>query len=279
MAENETPVEKPTETPVEAPKAGTPEYEEAMAKLAEERLGSETPEETPEEHTKPEGIPDKYWNAETGAVDYASMQKETEYWKNKAEGKSKETPEEGEEKPKGDEAEEALESKGLSMDDYQNEYSETGELSEKSYKELEDAGIPKEMVDAFIAGQEAIATTQRAELLKDVGGEEGFQAMAEWMGANLSEAELTTYNELVASDNTDVVKNAISNMNTKYQAAVGNGGEMINGDMPSESKGGYESRSEFVAAMNDPRYGKDGVYTKSVEDKMKATPDEVFRQR
>ena len=43
------------------------------------------------------------------------------------------------------------------MDKYYEEYSEKGELSDKSYEELEKMGLDKDLVDGYIAGQEAIA--------------------------------------------------------------------------------------------------------------------------
>lgn len=78
MAVEETP--KTTEA---APQEGSEEYNKAMmetydaskAKLAED-IG-EAPPETPavEVQEKPEGVPDKFYNKETGEVDYASLTK------------------------------------------------------------------------------------------------------------------------------------------------------------------------------------------------------------
>lgn len=50
---------------------------------------------------------------------------------------------------------EELETKGLSFDEFAEEYQSTGTLSPESINKLEQAGYPKAMVDAYIAGLEA----------------------------------------------------------------------------------------------------------------------------
>ena len=50
---------------------------------------------------------------------------------------------------------EELETKGLSFDEFAEEYQTTGTLSPESINKLEQAGYPKAMVDAYIAGLEA----------------------------------------------------------------------------------------------------------------------------
>lgn len=284
-----------------SPAPGTPEYDAAMIKLSDERLGNNSTEEVKQEDapkeeaiSKPEGVPDKYWNAETGAIDYASWNTEMEYLQKKASGKSEDKPEEKpkdetEEKPEGktdDEteekseevkaAEDVLESKGLDMAEFNEEFAATGELSEDSYEKLSKAGIPEDMVNAFIAGQEAIVTQQRVATLAPIGGEEEFTKMVSWMTANLSPEEVKSYNEQVGTDSLTTTQNAISNMYAKYTDTVGKSGSMLDGSEQSESNSGFDSRSAMSAAINDKRYGTDPQYTKQIEDKIKATPEAIF---
>lgn len=74
-----------------------------------------------------------------------------------------ETPVENEENPVETQKEtekvikEELETKGLSFDEFAEEYQSTGTLSPESINKLEQAGYPKAMVDAYIAGLEAQA--------------------------------------------------------------------------------------------------------------------------
>ena len=266
-----------------SPKAGTPEHDEAMIKLADERMGgenvsTETTEQEGEQvsHEKPEGVADKYWNAETGVVDYASMQRELEYFQKKASGKTEEKPEAKPEEASKEEAEKVLESKGLNMEEFSEEFTATGELSQDSYEKLRDAGIPQEMVDAYIAGQQAVAQLQRAEILSPIGGEEEFASMTNWMSGNLSPEEIAEYNEQAGSENTTTVKNAIVNMYSRFQESVGVSGEMLSGNESNSDYSGFNTRSEMTEAINDTRYGRDKLYTKQVEERIGKTKNEVF---
>lgn len=67
-----------TETPAVEPEVGTDAYNEAMAAKFDAAQGDE-PEvaaaETAEVPAKPEGVPAKFYNKETGEVDYASLTK------------------------------------------------------------------------------------------------------------------------------------------------------------------------------------------------------------
>jgi len=51
------------------------------------------------------------------------------------------------------EAENAVEAAGLDFASLESEYDTQGELSEDSFKKLEQAGIPRSAVDQYIAGQ------------------------------------------------------------------------------------------------------------------------------
>jgi hypothetical protein len=280
-----------------SPEPGTPEYDAAMIALSDERLGNNSEDVKQEDDTesipasKPEGVPDKYWNTETGVIDYASWNTEMEYLQKKASGKTedkvedkdedKPEPKEGEEEVKAEdkdvkEAEKVLEEKGLEMTEFNEEFAATGELSKDSYDKLDKAGIPESMVNAFIAGQEALANQQRATTLEPIGGEEEFTKMTSWMAANLKPEEMKAYNEQVATENLTTTQNAISNMYTKYTDSVGVGGELIGGSEVTDSNSGFSTRSEMTGAINDKRYGQDPQYTKQIEDKLKATPESFF---
>ena len=106
-----------------------------------------------------------------------------------------------EEQPKSDLdiATKAVDSAGLNMDSLAEEYAKDGKLADNSYKSLEKAGIPKEYVDRFIAGQQAIADQQSATVKNMVGGAEAYDSMSEWASNNLSETEKQAYNAAVNS--------------------------------------------------------------------------------
>lgn len=285
----------------ESPKPGTPEHDAAMIALAESRTAApadnssdvkegqegDAPEgdkpaneETPTSFEKPEGVPDKYWNADTGVVDYSSWNKEMEYLSKKAAGnKPDEKPEGESDKGEGDKPEDKPQVTPVQMEKFSQEYYEKGELSDASYDDLAKLGLSREYVDAFIEGQNAIAESNRAAALSGIGGEENFAAMAGWMSTNLEAKELQAYNQAVESGNPVTVKAAIDSMYAKYTESTGaRGVGTIEGDgSPDNNSSGYNSRKEFSDAINDPRYGKDPHYTQQVERKMGQTPESVFQ--
>ena len=65
-----------------------------------------------------------------------------------------------------------LDERGLDFSVFQQEYNETGQLSEDAYLALQEAGIEPQMVDTWIAGQEAIADQQIDSIYNMVGGEQ-----------------------------------------------------------------------------------------------------------
>ena len=63
-----------------------------------------------------------------------------------------------------------LEANGVDFNALEEEYNENGELSEKSYKLLEDKGYPKALVEAALAGWQAKADAFANKIIEDAGG-------------------------------------------------------------------------------------------------------------
>ena len=124
-------------------------------------------EENKPTQSKPEGLPEKFNSVEELAKSYSELEKklgeqsqptkESVDPVSQAEIKKEEQP-----KSDLDIATKAVDSAGLNMDSLAEEYAKDGKLADGSYKSLEKAGIPKEYVDRFIAGQQAIADHQSA---------------------------------------------------------------------------------------------------------------------
>lgn len=165
---------------------------------------------------------------------------------------------------------------GLPADKYFNEYAEKGELSEDSYKELADKGIPKQLVDAYIAGQKAAAAQQNAMsetvvngLIEEIGGTENFGKMSAWAATSYSEQEKADYQVAVDSGNPSLARLALANLKAKYEAAFGSAPGLIAG-VPAPGTAAFRSNAEMVAAMRDKRYHTDPSYRAEVERKVAA---------
>jgi hypothetical protein len=164
---------------------------------------------------------------------------------------------------------------GLPADKFFKEYADTGKLSEASYKELSDKGIPKSLVDAYIAGQQSISKQTQdfndqtvKGLIDSVGGQESFTQMSQWAGTAYTDAEKADYQAAVDSGNLAAAKAALLSLKLRYEAAFGTRpGSTIEGTAPT-APAGFRSKAEMVAAMKDPRYQNDPAYRRDVEMKV-----------
>ena len=95
------------------------------------------------------------------------------------------------------------------MNKFYNEFAEEGQLSEKSYDELNKMGLDKQLVDGYIAGQEAIANSEVRMIHETVGGEDNYKKVIDYAKTNLSEAEQNAFNETLDSGSIEQVKFAV----------------------------------------------------------------------
>ena len=168
----------------------------------------------------------------------------------------------------------ALKDNGLDFTKFEREYIANGDLSESSYKELEKAGITKKHVEAYLRGNEALMQQTITEITDMAGGMEGYRSVIQWAADNLPEEEITAYNEAMNSGNKPLIKMAVSGLVSRYRASEGSEPELVKGRAPAARSGagaGFASKEEMIAAMSDPRYGKDSAYTRVVERKTGAS--------
>ena len=235
-----------------------------QVEIKEAETTAEKPEEQVEQ-SKPEGLPEKFNSVEDLAKSYAELEKKL------GEPKPQETPQPKQEEAKPDDLEianKAAESAGLNMQDLQSEFDSSGELKAESYQALEKAGIPKEYVDQFIAGQLAM----RDNLVNDVkgvaGGDEAYAEMMQWASDNLSETEKSAYNNAVNSNDIESIKLAVNGLKARYETANGIEPTLAKGKASPSTEGGYRSWAEVTEAMADPRYQKDIAYQDDVKRKI-----------
>lgn len=164
-----------------------------------------------------------------------------------------------------DNANELVEAAGLDMDALSTHYEETGQLSDDHYAALEKAGVPRAYVDQYIAGIEAQASQMRDSLMEEVGGQEAFGQMAAWAAANLSEADLTAYNDAVDSGDMTAVRSAVMSLAYRYQRDAGRDPKLVNGNGGGNGGPSYGSLAQLTAAMKDPRYDTDPAYRDEVQ--------------
>jgi len=222
--------------------------------------GSEAPEEEVVQE-RPEWLPEKFKSPEDMAKAYGELEKE--FTKSRQEGTQ---VEETESTPTED-AKEAVESVGLNFESMSEEYMENGELSSDTYAELESKGIPKNIVDAYIQGQQSIANNVKGDIFNSVGGEENYTQMTEWAADNMNQAEKDAFNLAVNSGDMAQAKLAVEALNARYKNMVGVEPNLVGG-RPSESVDTYQSWAQVTTDMKKPAYSKYPAFRATVEKKL-----------
>lgn len=251
-----------------APQPGTPEYDAAMAA----KFDATNPQ--PEAPVRPEHVPEKFWNVETGEIDtaaWAQSYRELEAKQSQTAADQNPATQGSSDRPanQGD-AETALASKGLDLNTFSQEFQAGGKLSDESYGKLKDAGISKEVVDAYIAGQAALGEQRNAQGYEVAGGQDQFQKMTAWATTGLTAGEIEAFNAAVTGS-TEQMKLAVAGLRARYESANGREPGLLGGKPASASPQGYASRAEMTSDMKDPRYGKDPAFRAKVEAKLAAT--------
>lgn len=163
---------------------------------------------------------------------------------------------------------EAEKATGLDLKPYQEEYANTGKLSDESYSKLEKAGIPRETVDVYVEGLKAQVANRLADLSSVVGGVDNYNAIINWGKANLSDAEKTAAVRALSGKDVEGAKVFLEGLNAKFVKAVGK--------TPAKTSGGgkavvtedvFANRNEQAKAMRDPRYHNDPAYRAEVTAK------------
>ena len=229
-------------------------------------------EETKPTQSKPEGLPEKFNSVDELVKSYSELEKklgeQSQPTKESVDPVSKTEVKQEQPKSDLDIATKAVDSAGLNMDSLAEEYAKDGKLADGSYKSLEKAGIPKEYVDRFIAGQQAIADQQSATVKNLVGGTEAYDSMSEWAGQNLTETEKQAYNTAVNSKDLEAVKLAVVGLKARYAQSTGSEPQLVEGKASSSGEQGFASWAQVTQAMSDPRYAKDPAYQAEVKNKL-----------
>ena len=228
-------------------------------------------EEIKPTQSKPEGLPEKFNSVDELVKSYSELEKklgEQSQPTEKSVDPVSKAELKGQPKSDLDIATKAVDSAGLNMDSLAEEYAKDGKLADGSYKSLEKAGIPKEYVDRFIAGQQAIADQQSATVKNLVGGTESYDNMSEWAGQNLTETEKQAYNTAVNSKDLEAVKLAVVGLKARYAQSTGSEPTLVEGKASPSAEQGFASWAQVTQAMSDPRYAKDPAYQAEVKNKL-----------
>lgn len=167
-----------------------------------------------------------------------------------------------------------LEEKGVDLFSIQQEYdTNEGQLSQETYKNLDEAGFPKALVDDYMRGKEVQAQQSYEALVAEGGGQEQLEQMLAWSAEGMSDAERRAYNKAVSKGSLEEAKLAVRGLRQKYEAANGRKAKRVKGSSPAKpaTVEGFSSWDEVTRAMGDPRYKTDPAYRSSVAKKLEAS--------
>jgi hypothetical protein len=215
--------------------------------------------------SRPEWLPEKFQNAEDMAQAYRELEKKLGTEPDDEDNLFEDfDPNE----TTADDAYEFLDEAGYDYEAFAQEYAENGELSQAAYEALAEAGIPHQIVDAYIQGQEAVAADMQQQAMDLVGGQQEYAAMTQWAANNLSAGEVAAFNSYVNSGDMNQVALAIDGLNARYRNDVGSQPNLIQGQAQGTSAGLYNSVAEVTRDMQDPRYSSDPAFRQMVALKL-----------
>lgn len=233
--------------------------------------GSTTPQEQkPSE--RPEWVPEKFWK--DGKADFEGLAKsyaELEKRFSKPETKPSETGKAAAEVKPGETdkaAEEAVKTAGLDMNVLYTKYETAGQIDDSDYEALEKAGIPRAMVDQYIAGTEALREVQRTTIFNEVGGKANYEAAARWAATALTKEEVASFNKIMDGGSFEDKRLAAAGLYSRYTKAEGSRPALLTPNNTPSQGDVYRSTAELTAAMSDPRYQTDPAYRNDVATKL-----------
>lgn len=168
-------------------------------------------------------------------------------------------------------AREAVEGAGVNFDALRTSYDTNGALSDEDYAALEKGGIPKHLVDEFIAGQEARNSILTGKAHAIAGSPENYSAMTEWAGEALTDDEVGIYNAEVNSGDEKRIAFAVTNLKARFEKSEGREpARRLEGSTLAGGNTGdvFGSWAQVSTVMQTQEYKTDPAFRASVEAKL-----------
>lgn len=243
---------------------------EARAKIEADKAAAEAAKNAP---ARPEWLDPKFQSPEDMAKAYAELEKKlgapkeeqkpeaekTDAEKAKEEADKKAAEDKVKETPKASEVVADLNAKFLAQD---------GKLTDADYAAAEAIGHDRATVDAFIAGQQALAEMATQRIMGAAGGKETMDRMFAWASTSIPAAEIDTFNKSFEGADVNAAVIAMEQLKSKYEAANGKDPTLIGGKPAANVSDVFTSWAQVSQAMSDPRYSTDHAYRTTIEQKL-----------
>jgi hypothetical protein len=219
-----------------APQEIDPETEEAVDAVPEEQT----------QEDRPDWLPEKFKSAEDMANAYGELEKKM------GAGANEEQEQTTEEEEPDDTTEEDTNTNTVIAEASKEFFENDGVISEETYKNLAEVGLPKELVDSYAAGQQALQQSEEGNIKSVADG--NWDQMAEWAANNLSPEEVTTFDDIIQNGSIEQAKLATKGLYAQFKAENGVSPKLVQGAVNGSSTMPFKSNQELARAMSDPRY-------------------------
>jgi hypothetical protein len=211
-------------------------------------------EQTTEQQTdRPEWLPEKFKSPEDMANAYSELEKKMGTGTTDEEQPAEATEEnDGDVQDDDDNNKENTEYSAVVTDASKEFFANDGQLSDETYEKLAQAGLPKELVDSYAAGQQALLQSEEGEIKSVANGQ--FDAMAEWANDNLGQEEIDAFDDIVTGGTKEQAKFAVKSLYDRYERANGSSPKLVQGTVTGGSTMPFKSMQELARAQSDPRY-------------------------
>jgi hypothetical protein len=108
----------------------------------------------------------------------------------------------------------------------------------------------------------------RENVLRQAGGEQQYQRLANWAKNNLEDGRVNAFNAALEKGDEGVILSLLKGLQYDFMMANGYEPRLSGGRAPSNEVKGFASEAQAVQAVNDPRYNDDPAYRREVEQRI-----------
>jgi hypothetical protein len=241
----------------------TSESEHGVSVGMEPQLPDEgTPEpRLPQEPERPEWLDEKFATPEDMAKAYRELQSRMG----------------AQDAPEATEVAEVAEAAGVTtaaLEPFAEEYYSTGELSDDAFTQLEGMGLSRELVTAFMEGQQAVQAAELGKIYEQAGGQEAYSQALAWAAQTMSVEEIRAYNDQVEAGDLAAAGVAVRGLMAMFYQS--NGGDREATLLPTEPTGSggnapYQSVAQVMVDMKNPAYKNDPAFRAQVAKRLESS--------
>lgn len=264
-------------TPPAKPAAGDPETKSGAggSDVLSLNVDPNAPKggDAPAPKARPDNVPEKFWNAETGEVRVDELLKSQLELERKLSSGNK--PNDQQPPPKTPAGEGT---QTTAVEAARAEFAKDGKLSDATYGTLAKSGLDRATVDNYIALQKQSGEQDTAAVLASFGGErDAFDKASAWAFENLEPGEIAALNAAFDSGNRAAMANAGKRLADLFKANGDHEPTLQGGDggnSPTTEK--YTSRADMMRDQGSPQYRNDPQFRRKVEQRIAASDEAII---